>query len=106
MDLAKRDILLTTLKNQKKAKEQFLHEKNTQLSKRKNENPHLQLVVDEYTTYFSDAQQEQAQQRQALHILLDYLNQLLLDPTSTSDMIKHAKYDKSIILAEVKLIKS
>lgn len=101
MDLAKRDLLINSLKTQKKEKEDFLMHNKRQLINRKNDNPHLNVVLEDYNDYFSLLQQEKEQQKAALQVLLDYLNKIILDPTSISEMIKHAKHDKIIILAKL-----
>lgn len=105
MDLAKRDNLINQLKTQKKEKEQFLTNKRNLLSKQKADNPHLGLVLDGYNDYFSQVDQEQKKQHTALQVLADYMAQIILDPTSTKELIKQAKYDQGVILAELRKFK-
>ena len=102
MDLAKRDLLINSLKNQKREKEQFLLHNKRQLSERKQDNPHLNMVVEDYNDYFSLLQQENVKQTAALQVLVEYLTNIIMDPTSTLEMIKQAKHDKNIILGELK----
>ena len=102
MDLAKRDLLINSLKNQKREKEQFLLHNKRQLSERKQDNPHLNMVVEDYNDYFSLLQQENDRQNAALQVLVEYLTNIIIDPTSTLEMIKQAKHDKNIILGELK----
>jgi intergrase/recombinase len=101
MDLAKRDLLINTLKTQKKEKEQFLLHNKTQLSERKHDNRHLSMVLDGYNDYFSLLQQERDKQKTALKGLIEYLTKIILDPTSTAEIIKEAKHDKNVILDEL-----
>ena len=102
MDLAKRDLLINSLKTQKREKEQFLLNNKRQLSERKQDNPHLNMVVEDYNDYFSLLQQEKGKQTAALQVLVEYLTNIIMDPTSTAEMIKQAKHDKNIILGELK----
>jgi len=101
MDLAKRDLLINSLKNQKREKEQLLVHNKRQLNERKNDNQHLNIVVDDYNDYFSLLEKEKDKQIGALQVLVDYLTTLIIDPTSTPEIIKQAKLDKNIILSEL-----
>jgi len=101
MDLAKRDLLINHLKTQKREKEQFLEHNKRQISERKNDNSHLNLVLDDYNNYFSLLQQERENKIQALQVLLDYLTNIIMDPTSNTEIIKQAKLDKKLILGEL-----
>ena len=101
MDLAKRDLLINTLKTQKREKEQLLLHNKKQLSERKHDNRHLNIVVDDYNDYFSLLDQEKVNQKEALHVLLDYLTTIIIDSNSTPEIIKQAKLDKNIILEEL-----
>jgi hypothetical protein len=102
MDLAKRDLLINTLKTQKREKEQFLLHNKRQLSERKQDNPHLNMVVEDYNDYFSLLQQEKEKQKAALQVLVDYLTNIIMEPASSAEMIKQSKHDKNIILGELK----
>ena len=102
MDLAKRDILINALKKEKREKIQVLKDNKIQLSKCKNDNRHLNVVVEDYNDYFSLLQQEKDKQKEALQLLLNHLTKIIMDTTTSSDMIKQAKHDKSIILSELK----
>lgn len=104
MDLAKRDILVNSLKTLKKTKEQFLNERSSQLKKQQNTNPHLNHVVTEYNTYLTGLNSEKQKQQNALQGLVNYLNTIIVDPTSTAELIKYAKYDIKCILAEIKSV--
>jgi len=104
MDLAKRDLLINHLKSQKREKEKFLLHNKKQLSERKHDNPHLKVVVEDYNDYYSLLQKEKERQIQALHVLVDYLTNIITDSTSTTEMLKQAKHDKNIILGELKQI--
>jgi hypothetical protein len=102
MDLAKRDLLIQKLKTQKNIKEQFLNERSAHLKKPETANPHLKAVAEEYDTYVAGITHEKIKQSSALQILVDYLNQIMLDPTSTSEIIKQAKYDQEVVLSELR----
>jgi cellobiose-specific phosphotransferase system component IIA len=60
------------------------------------------VVVEDYNDYFSLLQQEKDKQKEALQLLLNHLTKIIMDTTTSSDMIKQAKYDKSMILSELK----
>jgi hypothetical protein len=102
MNLAKRDQLIQSLKTQKKRKEHFLNERSAHLKTQSKTNPHLNAVAEDYALYVASINDEKTQQTNALQVLVEYLNQLILDPNSTSEIIKQAKYDQGIILAELK----
>ena len=102
MNLAKRDLLIQSLKTQKKQKEQFLNERSSHLKTQGKTNPHLKAVAEDYALYVDGINDEKTQQTNALQVLVEYLNQLILDPASTSEIIKQAKYDQGIILGELK----
>ena len=84
MDLAKRDLLINSLKTQKREKEHFLLHNKKQLNERKHHNQHLNIVVDDYNDYFSLLDQEKVNKKEALHVLLDYLMILKLIQDNTN----------------------
>ena len=52
--------------------------------------------------YVNYSELENQQQYKALQLLADYLTEITLDPTSTEEMMRNCKYDRTLISAEIK----
>jgi hypothetical protein len=101
MDLAKRDIIINDLNNVIKQKKSFLREKKDSLRTKSKDNTYLNGVVDEYNKYFNSESNKRDEQTKALQVLFDYITTIILDPTSTEEIIKQCKYDHSMIVKEM-----
>jgi len=106
MELAKRDKSIQHLQRMIKEKQETLSEKNKTLHKESKGNTYLREIIGEYNTYFDSLKHQEDKQYNALQLLLEYITQITLDPTSTEEMLRECKYDQSLILAELKKINS
>ena len=104
MDLAKRDKDIQHLQNIVKEKERFLYDNHKTLTRSQKDNPFLKDVVDQYTMYFSEINQQNQAQYKALKTLADYMTQLILDPTTDADMIRQCKQDLEMMQQEINLL--
>ena len=102
MDLAKRDKQIQVLEDLIREKQQFLVKNYNKLTSIQKDNLYLSDIVKAYTTNFNQQTEERTKQKHALQQLADYIKQILLDPTATEEMIRNAKYDQGVILAELK----
>lgn len=104
MDLAKRDKQIQHLQNIIKENEQFLYDRQKELMKLKKHNPFLKDVVDQYNIYFSNIDQQNQAQYNALQSLADYITGLMLDQTSDATMIRHCKEDLKMVKEELNFL--
>lgn len=102
VDLAKRDKQIQVLQNVIREKQQFLVKNYKKLTNIQKDNPYLSDIVKAYTTNFNEKTEERMKQKHALQQLADYIKTIILDPTATEEMIRNAKYDQGVILAELK----
>jgi len=104
MELAKRDIGIQHLQNLIKQREETLHDTKQNLQKKSKDNIYLREIVEDYNEYSDGIYLENQKQYNALQLLQEYLIEITLDPTSTEEMLRQAKYDRTLILAEMKKI--
>jgi hypothetical protein len=104
MDLAKRDIGIQHLQHLIKKREDMLLETKKHLQHQSKENKYLKAIVEDYDKYTDDMYLEKQNQYKALQLLHEYLIQLTLDPTSTEEILRQVKFDRSLILAEMKKV--
>jgi len=102
MDLANRDIGIQHLQRLIDQKKKNLYETHQSLLINSKDNIYLKDVADDYAKYSSIDNQKQYN---ALHLLTEYLTQITLDPTSTEEMLRNCKYDRSLITGEMKKLK-
>lgn len=99
MDLAKRDIGIQHLQTLISQRKQNLYETQKNLHAKSKDNVYLREIADDYDRY---SMTEDQKQYNALELLAEYLTQITLDPTSTEEMLRNCKYDRSLITAEMK----
>ena len=99
MDLAKRDMGIQHLQKLIDQRKQNLYETQKNLHEKSKDNIYLREIADDYDKYFMAENQKQYN---ALQLLAEYLTQITLDPTSTEEMLRNCKYDRSLISAEMK----
>jgi hypothetical protein len=99
MDIAKRDIGIQHLQKLIDQRKKNLYESQKQLYEKSKDNAYLKEIADEYSNY---SLVENQQKYKALGLLAEYLTQITLDPTSTEEMLRNCKYDRSLITAEMK----
>uniref|UniRef100_A0A6C0ILK5 Uncharacterized protein n=1 Tax=viral metagenome TaxID=1070528 RepID=A0A6C0ILK5_9ZZZZ len=104
MELAKRDISIQHLQNLIKQKHKNITDKNKTLPQQSKDNVYLREIMGDYNIYFDNINQEKTNQYNALQLLAEYITQIILDPTSTEEMLRQCKYDQSLILSEMKQI--
>jgi len=105
MELAIKDKKIQQLQSIIKGNKKILKEKNESIREKSKDNKFLNSIVEEYDVYFEKNNKLKQQQHDALQKLIDYITTIMLDPTSTSEIIKQCKYERSLILDEMKKIK-
>jgi len=96
MDIAKRDIGIQHLQKLIQQRKKNLYETQKILHAKSKENIYLREIADDYSNI------ENQNQYKALQLLNEYITQITLDPTSTEEMLRNCKYDRSLISSEMK----
>lgn len=96
MELAKRDIGIQHLQKLIQQRKKNLYETQKNLHVKSKDNIYLREVADDYSNI------ENQNQYNALQLLNEYLTQITLDPTSSEEMLRNCKYDRSLISSEMK----
>jgi hypothetical protein len=99
MDLSKRDTGIQHLQKLIDQRKKSLYETQKSLNTKSKDNIYLREIAKDYVNLSA---LENQQQYKALQLLAEYLTQITLDPTSTEEMLRNCKYDRSIISAEMK----
>lgn len=105
MNLAERDLILSQIERQIKAKKELLIQKSKQLKKKEKINEFLDDVKNDYNKYYNYILREKQQQLQAMTILSEYLDDLVNSEKLVNNQLKSAKIDQRQILEEMSKIK-
>ncbi len=96
MEAANRDIGIQYLQNLINQRKNNLYDAQKNLRVKSKDNIYLRDIVDDYSDI------ENKNQYTALQLLNEYITQITLDPTSTEEMLRNCKYDRSLIASEIK----
>lgn len=86
-------------------KRNLLYDKQKKLQKISKQNHFLDLIKEDYSTYFNYINQQKMDQIKALNLLNVYINDLTYSGKLTKNNIEDAKEEQNKILREVKHIK-
>jgi len=104
MDIAKRDTFIQILEDTLNRNKTFIKEKQKYLNDKKQENTFLNDVSEDYSLYFNGIEQQSEKQKEALLNLTKHISEIMLDSSTPKEMLKYAKYDKKLILNEIKTL--
>jgi cell division septum initiation protein DivIVA len=104
--LAQRDLILSQIDKQIKAKKELLITKHKELQKKQEVNDFLDNVKNDYNRYYNYIVREKEKQLKAMNMLKEYLDDLINSEQLVNTQLKMAKLDQRQILEEMDKIKS
>jgi len=105
LPLAERDLLLLQIEQEIKNKKSLLVKKKKDLDKKHKLNYYLSDVKDDYSKYYDYILKEKHQQRSALMLLKEYINDLIKTENLVDDQLRTAKHDQKDIIHEIDKVK-
>ena len=105
LPLAKRDMQLSHIEQQIRNKKRLLVKKKNDLEKKEKLNEYLSDVKKDYNNYYDYILQEKQQQRDALILLKEYINDLIKTENLVNDQLRIAKHDQINIIQEIDKVK-
>ena len=106
LTLAERDLNLLQIEQEIKNKKKLLVKKKKDLDKKCKLNHYLSGVKDDYSKYYEYILNEKHQQRNALMLLNEYINDLIKTENLVDDQLRTAKYDQKDIINEIDKVKT
>ena len=106
LPLAERDLHLLQIEQEIKNKKKMLIKKKKDLDKKHKLNNYLSGVKDDYSKYYDYILNEKQQQRDALMLLKEYINDLITTENLVDDQIRTAKHDQKDIIHEIDKVKA
>jgi len=106
LPLAERDLHLLQIEQEIKNKKKMLIKKKKDLDKKHKLNNYLSGVKDDYSKYYDYILNEKQQQRDALMLLKEYINDLITTEKLVDDQIRTAKHDQKDIIHEIDKVKA
>lgn len=106
LSLADRDLHLIQIEQEIRNKKKLLIKKKKEMDKKQKLNHYLNNVKDDYNKYYDYILNEKQQQRNALLLLNEYINDLITTEQLVDSQIKTAKHDQKNIIHEIDKIKA
>ena len=106
LPLAQRDLHLLQIEQEIKNKKRLLVKKKKDLDKKHKLNHYLTGVKDDYFKYYDYILNEKQQQRDALMLLKEYINDLIKTEHLVDDQLRTAKHDQKDIIQEIDKVKA
>lgn len=106
MTLAQRDLYLIRIDQEINKKKQILLEKYNYLGQVEEDNQYLKVVRNDYNHYYNYIQKEKQDQVDAMNLIRDYIDELIIDGKMTDEDLESAQNDQEKILREIDNIKS
>jgi len=106
MDLASRDKAILDMQEIIQEKKKFLNDKYGELYKAKNENPFIEIIMDDYDNYYTTLNSKKEEQYKILNNLTEYLDGLALAKDTSNSVLNQIKQDQRHILKEMEKIKT
>jgi hypothetical protein len=103
--LEKRDEHLLQIEELIYIKRKMLLDKQKKLKIISKQNEFLDIVKNDYITYYSYITQQKQQQIQSLNLLNKYINDLTISGELSKYNIEDANFEQNKILNEIKIIK-
>jgi hypothetical protein len=105
LEISEQDVYLVEIEKQIAAKRQFLLQRRQQLETSSKENTFLNQVKQDYQKYNQFILKQKQDQIQAMNLLDQYLNDLIVSGKMTQKDIEQSKKDQHDILSEIDKIK-
>lgn len=106
LQLAERDTHLSQIEQEIKSKKKLLIKKKKDLDKKQKLNQYLSGVKNDYSKYYQYILNEKQQQRDALILLKEYINDLINTEHLVDDQLRTAKHDQKDIIKEIDNVKA
>lgn len=106
MTLAQRDLYLVRIEQEMNKKKEFLLDKYNYLGEMEEDNEYLKVIRNDYTHYYKYIQKEKQDQVDAMNLLRDYINELIVDGKMTDEDLESAEEEQEKILREIDVIKN
>ncbi len=106
LPLAERDLDLLQIEQEIRNKKKLLIKKKKDLDKKYKLNHYLSGVKDDYSKYYDYILNEKQQQRDALLLLKEYINDLIKTEHLVDDQLRTAKHDQKDIINEIEKVKA
>ena len=106
LPLAERDLHLLQIEAEIKNKKKLLVKKKKDLDKKHKLNQYLNGVKDDYSKYYDYILNEKQQQHNALHLLKEYINDLIETEHLVDDQLRTDKHDQKDIIKEIDKVKA
>jgi hypothetical protein len=103
--LADRDLKLLQLDEEIKKKKELIFKKRLELEEKKDLNPYLEVVNEDYKKYYEGEVDKKKNELTAMTVLNDYISYLEDANHLINNQILTAKHDKKEILHEINKIK-
>lgn len=105
LSLAERDEYMNQLEKEIETKRNFLIKKRTELEKMTKKNKFLENVRQDYDKYNQYIVKEKERQLKAMHILKQYINDIIISGKLTDEDLEESKKEEMNILREIHSIK-
>ena len=105
MDLARRDTAIDRVSREIEHQKRLLRERFHGLRQSSKENKLLDDVVDDYERFYHHIRVQKEQQREALHLLSEYLSDVTATSELTGTLLREAKKDQTDTLREMERLR-
>ena len=106
MTLAQRDLYLVRIEEELNKKKEFLLNKYNYLGEMEEDNEYLKVIRNDYHHYYDYIQKEKQDQVEAMNLLRDYIDELIVDGKMTDKDLESAEKEQEKILTEIDIIKT
>ncbi len=106
MTLAQRDLYLIRIENEMNKKKEFLLRKYNELGEMEEDNEYLKVIRNDYDHYYNYIKKEKQDQVDAMNLLRDYIDELIVDGKMTDQDLESAQTEQEKILKEIDTIKN
>ena len=106
MTLAQRDLYLVRIEKEMNKKKEFLLNKYNYLGEMEEDNEYLKVIRNDYNHYYNYIKKEKQDQVDAMNLLRDYIDELIVDGKMTDEDLESAESEQEKILTEIDTIKN
>jgi hypothetical protein len=106
MDLAKRDLYLSKIKDEINKRDQFLFKKTAELEKKCKSNEYLEDVKNNYVSYSKELNNQKQKQLDALKVIKKHLDTLIATKQIDGEQLRTAKHELADVLKEIHKIEN
>ena len=103
-NLATRDLKLIQITEEIQNKKNLILKKKKELEKKKSVNTYLEIVSNDYNKYYNYILEQKQNEFKAMHLLNDYVSDLVNTDKLVNNQLRVAKHDQKEILNEINKI--